>query len=418
MTKKKQSPADNKENILIDNITLKIESSHVTALETINSSILRLFWEAGKLLDKYFLQGTSVDSSNQVKHITDILSKQFGDYFTYDNLVLMSKFSRYCSEVTMQRISSFISWDYLPKFLVLRDDESWIFYARLAYQESLTPMQLEERISSNLYQQTGLHLKHPEYPFLDLIPIKYNSIVMRSIKSYVDGENSVKFRELFAPLDFQLAIDATYFDGYVEVLKAISDKIVGLQNLYNNLLNIRFSCLFWDIGEEITRLFSLFTYSEQQAMNLLIETLQAKYNYHFDAAEIDAAISFSHQYSDRKYLNELVSLVTWAHIKILLQLDDRPTQIHFARQCHAERLTPGELQALLATGNNLKSTALSTDNHDLQEHHRSFSSDPKKTGNKTVYAEFREIDDSAFSAYDLNGNIFKNEDLMKFLKGV
>jgi len=417
MKHKKINLDSERDILLISNINSIIASSHQTIIGAINEYLIYLFWDIGELIDQSLLNSLAKNPTSLTDELEISLIKSFGAYFQSSNILMMHKFYKSCSKRNLKLISQWLSWDYVPKFVNLVDEESWIYYTNLIYHNSLTPIELEKAINENQFQNSGIKINYKEYPFAEIFQLHNKVEPLSRMKSIIQDNSTDKFKKLFEPSKYDIDADQFSSNPYQQLYKDISIKVLELQKLYNTIVNIYFNQMFANIGSEILRMFSMFTYNQDEIIKKLSSDLIERFLYKFDESEIRSAMKFSKAFKDSNYRIEMVGLVTWDHIKVLLTLENIEAQIYHARQTLSEGLTAVELQQLLISINNKNNTTVKPLNQkDVKEY--VYKDRKNKSNSKIINVNVQEVDEPEYSIHDLNRNIFKNGSLMSFLKAI
>lgn len=406
MRGQKETSPENVVNLAAGNIAKMLTSYRVDASNAINQSILELFHAIGSLIDHKATSGSIKGLNKLMVELEAFLKPAFGNYFEYDNIMLMWRFSKACSTKVLTEVSPNISWDYIPELLELQAESEWIFYVRLVHQESLRPAQLSARIKSNDKTPTTLALPYPDYPFLDLY-LK-NNIERIRVDQLLTGPSANKFQDLFFPKkgdDFTNNLDKR--KHHDEIFQKIYDQVIANQIFYNALLNIRFNYMFWNIGKEILRSAVLVDLSIGQITMMLSENLKTCPGITFDSDQLMSCITFNRQYKFDQELDELCNIVQWGHIKILLTLENQRSQISHARYVLSNNFSPEDLLSLIE---DQSIDVFATTNNELISFGTGLPS-PEDF----FSGAYRKLADLYISRYDLNRNIYRNADLMKLL---
>lgn len=406
MKGQKKTSAESPENLVAGNIANMLTSYRIDAPNAINQSILELFHAIGSLIDHSATSGSIKDLNKLLIDLEAFLKPAFGNYFEYDNIMLMWRFSKACSTKILNEVSPNVSWDYIPELLELQAESEWTFYVRLVHQESLTPAQLSARIKLNDKTPKTLVLPYPDYPFLDLY--SKNNIGRIQIDQLLTGPSANKFHGLFFPKkgdDFPSNLDKR--KHHDEIFQKIYDHVIANQIFYNALLNIRFNYMFWNIGKEILRSAVLVDLSIGQITMMLSENLKTCLGIIFDSDQLMSCIAFHRQYKFDQELDELCNMVQWRHIKVLLTLENQRSRILYARYALSNNLSPEDLLALIE---NQSIDVLAATNNELVSFGTELS-----CPEGLLTGAYRKLADLYLSRYDLNRNIYRNTDLMKLL---
>lgn len=403
-------------DFLTKNIVDRIEMHQSNILNSINYALIRLFWDLGTIIQNH-LESTKVNEQQYLNDIVVILEPQFGNYFSQENLTLMKNFANRCPASVKDQIAPHIQWEYIPMLIHLESDQAWLFYARLILQERLTPKQLEEKIAKKQFEKIGLKLKIPQFPFSDLFSISVKEAKPAGARQYFEGEKAKAFRMLLEPADSS-AVNNNVDLTQRSIITDLFSRIIAFQIDSNTLYNISFNNMFRSIGQEIIRLFETFEHDDKEE-NMIIrlsKQTEKQFGSLFDHAQIHNSITFARQYTiEDNRVHELVGTVQWEHIKILLKIDDVNAQLFYARLVLRNGLSTTELKEHI-----VKNAYLAFADDGDKPEPISMGNDPEereiKKGSKKLRVTFTALEEPEYSPYDINRNIFKNPDLIAFLK--
>lgn len=400
---------------LLTGIIETIQRRHFDALRMINHGMVTLFWDIGDIVKKVFeTQDANLNLTGTSEKISSIFLPQFGRFFSIDNILLMESFANRCSSATLNQIASAISWKHIPMFLNLESQDAWIFYARLIHQESLSPEKLSQKISKNLFDKNGLILEYPEHPFFGVFSIKSPYEDIMGIKKYFEEPEATTFRLLFEPKDEDLdKLNISVFNE--ELIKQIYKKIFNFQVTYNHWLNVYINHAFREVGELITNSLNISDPTTEPLLGKIAKHLEQQYGSLFNEEQIYLFIKFAQQFKDPLLTAEISQTVRWEHIKILLRIDDRDAQIFYAHQVLENGFSAGDLEKIIFS-NSYESKLHNRDQENGTAVSKPITEQKVKSGNKNIINTTVAIEEIINPKHDLNRNIFKNPDLLQFLK--
>lgn len=351
-----------------------------------------------------------------INELSNRLCPSFGAYFSSENLSLMKMFSQKCPEAIMKQISAFTSWEYIPICLSLDDAESWLFYIQCIHTESLTPSKLKQKIS-----KASFNIKNKKTEFKDdsLLDAKSELFYFNTSKLYFGKKNGASFRKLFeSKTETELNLNSLFekkFDNN-EIAHCISIKILEFQSVYNNLMNILFNLFSWEIGNEITRLSIIFNVPvNDKLLDFCDSELNESFPSIFNTRHLLDCIKFAEYYKEQDQRMEFAQMASWPYIKIILGIGNVKKQIFIARQVLKQNISITALKKMLLDGffdtegaDSPSAIEEPTINKSIVE------STKKRKSNLSVTKEAVELINDIKS--DLNRNIFKNSELLKFLK--
>ena len=145
----KVSLGKDNENIkfLYKEITNAIDYSKRNVVTAINSEMVVLYWNIGKILKTEILQSEKAE---------------YGKGYSQRNLFNMVRcFETFYNEQILQTLSAKLSWSHLVKLFYIEDDLKREFYIIMCNNERWSVRTLTDRINSMLYERTAIS-KKPE----------------------------------------------------------------------------------------------------------------------------------------------------------------------------------------------------------------------------------------------------------------
>jgi len=408
----------NLEGLLVENLKKNAEIRHSTFLRIINSAVISLFWEIGSRINTNLKNKYSDDGGKfEISLISDCLTPVFGAYMTKENLWLMTKFSAQCNEATMREISHFTNWQYVPILLDLEYNEAWIYYVHHTHKESLNPEQLQREIKTHSFKT--LDKENPQDRMIYLMLNESKLFQQNSINLYFGEITGGIFKNLFEPqLESKLIFDSLLQEKKpdLELTLQIYSSILEFQSSYNYILNNSFNDFCYGIGEEIIRVAAIFnTQVTDSLLDHCIAKLSEDFPSIFNIGHLLDCLKFAEHFMERHQRNELQQTVSWPFIKILNSIDSTDVQLLIANEVFNEGMSIEELKKMIAEGS---FDYGSTKNSHFKEMTIRNSGVVEKTKRRnstlTVTKEVHELKIS--SENDVNRNIFKNPDILKFLE--
>ena len=203
-----------------------------------------------------------------------------------------------------------------------------------------------------------------------------------------------------------------------EIILTLNSKVLDFQFRCNNLLNIRFNFFLWDIGTEIIRLFDTFQFTnEQEMVNKLSIQMEEQFGRLFNLDQIRDCIRFAKRFApdEQEKIIELAGAVQWEHIRALLIIDDRDTLSFYCHETLKNRWNPIELKKNI--NNNYHQSHISVQHNRESSNIQKTSTEIKSASKKQkIPITYTAIEELQSSEYDINRNIFKNPDLIFFIK--
>jgi predicted nuclease of restriction endonuclease-like (RecB) superfamily len=205
---------------LFSEIRSLIESSRSQVVQTVNSTLVVLYWRIGKRIREDVLKNEKAEYGKQIFYaLSRKLTQEFGSGFSQANLFHMAKFAEaYTDAKIVHSLSAQLSWTHIRNIIYLDDPLKREFYIELCRIERWSVRQLEERISSMLYERTAIS-KKPD------------KLIKQELKSLRDEDKlspDLVFRDPYF-LDF-LGLKDTYSEKDLEaaILREIESFILEL----------------------------------------------------------------------------------------------------------------------------------------------------------------------------------------------
>ena len=135
---------------------------------TINSELIMMYWNIGKIIKVQILSGTRSEyGKNVVEQLSKELVSQYGRGYGRRNLFNMVKlYEVFNDESIVHTLCAQLTWSHFRKLIYIKEPLKREFYITLAQNERWSVRELEERISSQLYERTNLSQK-PELVIAD-----------------------------------------------------------------------------------------------------------------------------------------------------------------------------------------------------------------------------------------------------------
>lgn len=396
-------------DLIRNNIEIKAKRQHIDLLKVINSGVINLFWEIGMLIN-HQSEENHTDDKNLLNVISDQLSPVFGNYLQAENLSMMKVFAKKCGFATMSHISAAINWEYMPILLNLENNNAWIFYMELIHTESLAPKQLAKRISESAFEASGEKLNDDKMAFM----LSNAKPFYRSTFELYFGRNKGDaFQELFEPKENYKAILDMMLEkniGNYDIITSIYRKVLDFQSYYNHILNMEFNSFSWEIGIEILRLSDLLQLNKNKVIDDCLLELNKSFPSVFDKTQLSDCLRFATQYRKEDRPMVLLQTVSWSYLRLLLVIDDPKKQHSLACKVFEEGIT---LQALeqVVLNESSKTEILS---HKIKNN-KSITQIKTTERNNTLIITEEIVGPIISSKNDLNRNIYKNPELLKFL---
>lgn len=168
---------DNNIKIIYREILKTIESSKKNLVIAVNSEMIVLYWNVGKIIKTEILK---YDKAEYGKAIISTLSKEltqeYGRGYSQRNLFNMVKFyDVFSDKEILQTLSAKLSWSHFVKLIYIDDKLKREFYITMCVNERWGIRTLNERINSMLYERTAISKKPEETIINDLKQLSKNN---------------------------------------------------------------------------------------------------------------------------------------------------------------------------------------------------------------------------------------------------
>ena len=150
---KKQEP---EYSSLISNIGLLLEQGRKQAYQSINSILVKTYWEIGKQIIVYEQEGKEKAEygSSLLNNLSKDLKLRYGKGFNIRNIYLMRKF--YLLFENLQTVSAKLSWSHYVELVGIEDELARRFYEKQSENENWSIRELKRQINSALFHRIAL----------------------------------------------------------------------------------------------------------------------------------------------------------------------------------------------------------------------------------------------------------------------
>lgn len=138
---------------LIENLKHLILSSRAKMVQTVNSTMVQTYWNIGKILIEHEQEGKAraTYGKEQLKHISQVLTKEFGKGFDVSNLRNMRRF--YSAFPIQETLSPKLSWSHYCKLIKIENKDAREWYINEAIENSWSVRALDRQISKLYYER-------------------------------------------------------------------------------------------------------------------------------------------------------------------------------------------------------------------------------------------------------------------------
>lgn len=156
--------------LLIRDIRELIEATRSSVAATVNTGLTTLYWRIGARINEEILKGKRADYGKQIlATLSQELSQDYGDGFTYSALTRMVKFAEcFADSGIVATLSQQLSWSHFRELLPLHKPLQREFYAEMCRIERWSVRILRRKIASMLYERTALSRKPDKLAKLEL----------------------------------------------------------------------------------------------------------------------------------------------------------------------------------------------------------------------------------------------------------
>lgn len=150
-------------DLLFNSISTLIKESKQRIAVTVNSELTLLYWNIGKHIKIDIFNNKRADyGQNIVVTLSQLLTKTFGKGWSVRQLQNCLRIAEtFPDEQIMHAMRAQLTWTHIKTIMYIENELKREFYIELCKNERWSSRQLEERISSMLYERTAIS-KKPE----------------------------------------------------------------------------------------------------------------------------------------------------------------------------------------------------------------------------------------------------------------
>lgn len=191
---------------LLSAVRSLIEKSRVRAAAFVNSELLLLYWNVGKLVRKNVLQNKRAEYGERViASLAAQLKELYGRGWSEKHLNhCLRSAETFSNKQIVYAVRRQLSWTHLRTIMYLNDTLQREFYLQISATERWSTRQLEERINSMLYERTAISKK----------PAKLIKQELKKLKDENNMSPDIVFRDPYI-IDF-LNLKDTYNEKDLE----------------------------------------------------------------------------------------------------------------------------------------------------------------------------------------------------------
>lgn len=161
---------------LFQKITELIYSANAYINKTINSTILMLYWNIGKVVQTEIVKAERADyGKGIIDGLSFKLTNEYGRGYSRSNLNRMIEFFKYFpDQEILITVLSQLSWSHLVEIIKQKDTLKREFYITMCINEGWSVRKLSDRVNSMLYERTAISNKPDETIYNDLKQLREN----------------------------------------------------------------------------------------------------------------------------------------------------------------------------------------------------------------------------------------------------
>jgi len=176
---------------LINSIGALLEQGRKQAYQSVNSILVKTYWEIGKQIVEYEQHGEEKAEygSALLDNISKDLKIMHGRGFSKSNVYLMRQF--YLKYQKFQTVSGKLSWSHYAELLSIEEDLSRQFYENQSLKENWSVRELNRQINSALFHRIALSKDKNE-----IINISKKGITVNTAKDIVRDPYILEFLDM------------------------------------------------------------------------------------------------------------------------------------------------------------------------------------------------------------------------------
>jgi predicted nuclease of restriction endonuclease-like (RecB) superfamily len=152
--------ADPQQQLLRD-VTELIEQSKQGVAQTVNSTLILLYWKIGKRINSEVLQNRRATYGKQiVAAVSGQLVEKYGSGWDEKTLRhCLRSAETFSEELILSAVRRQLGWTHLKTIMYLKDDLQRQFYIEMSILERWSTRKLQEKIDGMLYERTAISRK-------------------------------------------------------------------------------------------------------------------------------------------------------------------------------------------------------------------------------------------------------------------
>lgn len=156
--------------MLYNNIAGLISNSKERVYKSVNTELIYLYWNIGKIIKEDIIKKERADYGKQIiDNLSKELSDSYGRGYSRRNLFNMIAFYETFSDFEIvHTLSAQLTWSHIKELISIEDNLKREFYATMCNTERWSVRTLRERVASMLYERTAISKKPEETIINDL----------------------------------------------------------------------------------------------------------------------------------------------------------------------------------------------------------------------------------------------------------
>ncbi|HEX3044123.1 MAG TPA: PDDEXK nuclease domain-containing protein [Bacillota bacterium] len=192
-----------------DQLTQLIRNSRRKVELAVNSELILLHWNIGKIIKTAVLQGGRGEYGKQtVEILSQQLMAEYGRGFSRRNLFHMINFYETFPEISIvQSLIAQLTWTHLLELMAINDEVKREFYLTMCLNERWSVRVLKDRIASMLYERTAISKKPEETVQTDLVQLRQDKAMSAELffrDPYI--LDFLELRDVYTEKDLESAI--------------------------------------------------------------------------------------------------------------------------------------------------------------------------------------------------------------------
>ena len=146
---------------IFENISKIIENARNNVQKAVNTELVTMYWNVGKVIKENILQNEKAEYGKEViNNLAKNLTYKYGRGYSETNLFKMIKFyDKFDSENILETLSPKLTWSHFTELIKIEDELKREFYTTLAISDNWSVRTLKERMGTLLYERTVLSKK-------------------------------------------------------------------------------------------------------------------------------------------------------------------------------------------------------------------------------------------------------------------